>query len=150
MPYTAYKTWTVGEILTAANMNSQVRDNGLLGPEALATADGEVWIATGANAGEMVAVMDASNRLKLLYGGIEADISAITTDGILRGTGAGTMGILANFSTVAQAEAEAGTATTDRRWTAQRVKQAIDALSGASLAKVMAYSAGSLGIEVIA
>lgn len=32
-------------------------------------------------------------------------------------------------SVVSQAEAEAGTATTTRRWTAQRVKQAIDALS---------------------
>tara|TARA_Y100000310_G_scaffold334179_1_gene413310 strand:- start:11796 stop:12683 length:888 start_codon:yes stop_codon:yes gene_type:complete len=53
MAYTAYKTWTVGEILTAANMNAQVRDNGLLGPEALATADGELWVATAANAGQM-------------------------------------------------------------------------------------------------
>ena len=61
MAYTAYKTWTVGEKLTAGNMNLQVRDNGLLGPEALATADGEVWIATGANAGEMVAVFNSSN-----------------------------------------------------------------------------------------
>lgn len=32
-------------------------------------------------------------------------------------------------STVSQGEAEAGTATTDRLWTAQRVKQAIDALA---------------------
>ena len=53
MAYTAYKTWTVGEILTAGNMNAQVRDNGLLGPEALATADGEVWVATAANQGQM-------------------------------------------------------------------------------------------------
>jgi len=33
-------------------------------------------------------------------------------------------------SIVSQAEAEAGTATTSRRWTAQRVKQAIEALGG--------------------
>ena len=34
-------------------MNAQVRDNGLLGPEALATADGEIWVANAANAGAM-------------------------------------------------------------------------------------------------
>ena len=97
MAYTAYKTWTVGEVLTAANMNAQVRDNGLLGPEALATADGEVWIATGANAGEMVAILDANNRLKHEYGGLEFNISAVAQGGIPRGTGSGTMGLLAGF-----------------------------------------------------
>lgn len=35
-----------------------------------------------------------------------------------------------NLQTVSQAEAEAGTATTTRLWTAERVKQAIDALAG--------------------
>ena len=39
-------------------------------------------------------------------------------------------------SEVSQAEAEAGTGTTVRRWTAQRVKQAIAALSGSSVQKV--------------
>lgn len=37
---------------------------------------------------------------------------------------------LLGLSTVSQAEAEAGTSTTTRSWTAQRVKQAIDALAG--------------------
>ena len=83
MPYTAYKTWTVGEILTAGNMNAQVRDNGLLGPEALATADGEVWIATGANAGEMVAILNASNLLKRAYGGLEVALVDPNADRIL-------------------------------------------------------------------
>ena len=35
-----------------------------------------------------------------------------------------------NLAAVSQAEAEAGTATTARTWTAERVKQAIDALAG--------------------
>src|SRR3990167_9112195 len=54
---------------------------------ALVKSDGTdpVWTA---------ALLDASERLKHEYGGIEADISAITTGGILYGTGAGTMGIL--------------------------------------------------------
>ena len=83
MAYTAYKTWTVGEILTAANMNAQVRDNGLLGPEALATADGEIWIATGANAGEMVAAFDSSNLLKRDRGGLEVALADPDADRIL-------------------------------------------------------------------
>ena len=37
---------------------------------------------------------------------------------------------LGQVAQVSQAEAEAGTATTNRLWTAQRVKQAIDALGG--------------------
>ena len=73
MAYTAYKTWTVGEILTAANMNAQVRDNGLLGPEALATADSEVWVATAANAGQM----ESGATLRTSIGvGIGTDVQA--------------------------------------------------------------------------
>lgn len=126
MPYTAYKTWTVGEILTAANMNAQVRDNGLLGPEALATADGEVWIATGANAGEMVAILNSSNFLTHEFGGNEGDFSAITTNEVLGGASAGVLEIKAPPS---QAEAEAGTNTRFSLWSSERVKQAIAALA---------------------
>ena len=126
MAYTAYKTWTVGEIMTAANMNAQVRDNGLLGPEALATADGEVWIATGANAGEMVAILNSSNFLKHEYGGLEFDANTVTTND---GIGGASSGVLEIKVPVTQAEAEAGTNTRFSLWSSQRVKQAIDALA---------------------
>lgn len=76
MAYTAYKTWTVGEVLTAANMNAQVRDNGLLGPEALAAADGEMWIATAVNAGEMIVMVNSGNEIIHEQGGLEGDFSA--------------------------------------------------------------------------
>jgi len=127
MAYTAYKTWTVGEVLTAANMNAQVRDNGLLGPEALATADGEVWIATGANAGEMVAILDSSNALKHEYGGLEADVSAITTGGTLVGQSAGVIGI---ETLMTQDIVEAGTDTQVRGVSALIIKQGIDYHAG--------------------
>ena len=133
MSYTAYKTWTVGEILTAANMNAQVRENGLLGPEALATADGEVWIATGANAGEMVAILDSNNRLKHEYGGLEFDLSSVTTND---GIGGASAGVLEIKTPVSQAEAEAGTGTRFSLWSPARVKEAIDALGGLSLSAV--------------
>lgn len=52
----------------------------------------------------------------------------VATDGTkLDGIAAGAE---VNPDVVSQAEAEAGTATTERIWTAQRVKQAIDALGG--------------------
>ena len=138
MPYTAYATATVGQILTAAFWNAQVRDNGLLGPEALATADGEVWIATGANAGEMVAILQASNFLKLAYGGLEFDANAVTTGDAIVGQSAGLMGLETAMS---QAQAEAGTETQVRGVTAQRIKQAIDALSGVTQATQAALEA---------
>ncbi|MEX3008749.1 hypothetical protein [Hoeflea sp. TYP-13] len=40
------------------------------------------------------------------------------------------------LATIGQAEAEAGTATTERAWTAQRVKQAIDALGSSPLERI--------------
>ena len=147
MAYTVVPTITTGDVATAAWGNTHIKDNFDAGVPDIFTTDGDMAVATGANAAERVAVMNASNLLIHEVGGVEANISAITTDGILRGTGSGTMGILADFATVGQSEAEAGTATTDRRWTSQRVKQAIDALSGASPAKVMTYSAANLGAE---
>ncbi len=52
-----------------------------------------VWNADMVN--NFKAIATAGGLLKHEAGGIEADISAITTGGILRGTGAGTMAILA-------------------------------------------------------
>jgi hypothetical protein len=47
-------------------------------------------------------------------------------------------------SIVAQAEAEAGTATTERIWTAERVKQAIAALGGSGSGQSFVKAAGAL------
>lgn len=60
------------------------------------------------------------------HGGLEADVSAFS--GTLRISG----GATSQVATVSQAEAEAGTATDVREWTAERVAQAIAALSPAS------------------
>lgn len=61
--------------------------------------------------------------LRLVDGGLGADVSAFS--GTVRISG----GAAAAVSTVSQAEAEAGSATTVREWTAQRVNQAIQALA---------------------
>jgi hypothetical protein len=49
MAWTAPKTWTVGEILTAANMNIQVRDNLLMTGPALVTTKGDILVAAALN-----------------------------------------------------------------------------------------------------
>jgi hypothetical protein len=56
MAWTAPKTWTVGEILTAANMNAQVRDNLLETGPALVTTKGDLLVAAGLNNLDRVAV----------------------------------------------------------------------------------------------
>ena len=50
MAWTAPLTWTTGQIVTAANLNQQIRDNLLETASAKAAAAGDVFVATGANA----------------------------------------------------------------------------------------------------
>jgi hypothetical protein len=49
MAYTAYRTWTTGEIVTAALMNEQVKDNGLLTAPAIMTGQGDLIYGSAAN-----------------------------------------------------------------------------------------------------
>lgn len=50
MAWTAPRTWSTGETVTAAHMNAHVRDNLLETAPAKATTDGGIFVATGANA----------------------------------------------------------------------------------------------------
>jgi hypothetical protein len=43
-------TWTTNQTVTAAQLNSQIRDNMLLTPAALATTANSIFVGTGANA----------------------------------------------------------------------------------------------------
>jgi len=54
MAFTAYRTWVTTEIVSAAQLNEQIRDNGALTPAAQATAAGQTVHTTGANAPVMV------------------------------------------------------------------------------------------------
>jgi len=49
LAYTAYRTWTTGEIVTAALMNEQVKDNGLLTAPAIMTGQGDLIYGSAAN-----------------------------------------------------------------------------------------------------
>ena len=122
MAWTALRTWTAGEVVTSTMLNTDHRDN-LLAIDALLNiaggsyTDGGFLLGSGAaaitpmarpTAGQLPVGQvtgDPIHRdvftgggvnplVRHENGGIEADISAITTGGLLRGTGPGAMGIL--------------------------------------------------------
>lgn len=130
MAWTAPATATVGQILTAAFMNTQLRDNMLQTAPALVTTDGDMLVATAANTLKRLAAFSGDVLLQEL-GAWELDISALTTNDTVGGASAGVAEIKVP---VTQAEAEAGTNTRFSLWSSQRVKQAIDALSGVTQA----------------
>lgn len=73
-----------------------------------------------------------------------------TTSGVytrLNGT-TRTMAHTASWSTISQAEAEAGTATTQRFWTAQRVRQAIMAVLPTKLSQLQNDIGAGGGIKI--
>jgi len=131
MAYSTPSTRATGYVVLATNWNELV-NNFLAGSNEAFTTDGDMWVATGAEAGERVAVMDASNLIKHEVGGWELDISALTTNDAVGGASSG----VAEIKTpVTQAEAEAGTGTRFSLWSPQRWKQALDALAGGALTR---------------
>ena len=140
MAYNAIPTITTGDVATASWGNTYLKDNFAAGVPDIFTADGEVAIGTGANAAEAVAILDSSNRLKHEYGGIEANISALTTNDTVGGASSG----VAEIKTpVTQAEAEAGSNTRFSLWSSLRVKQAITALAAGPDISCLVYNSGT-------
>ena len=155
MAWTTPKTWASGYVVLAADLNTHLRDNLNVTAPAVMTTAGDIIYASGANTparlaksttstqylantgasnipawNEVALATGVSGLLPHENGGLEADISAITTGGILVGQSSGVIGIETPMS---QAQAEAGTDTQVRGITAQRVKQAIDVLGGIPL-----------------
>tara|TARA_Y100000310_G_scaffold291725_1_gene319881 strand:+ start:4022 stop:4423 length:402 start_codon:yes stop_codon:yes gene_type:complete len=123
MAWTAPRTYVTGELVTAAILNADVRDNLLQTAPALVTTDGDIVAATAANALKRLAAMSGDVFLHEV-GGLEFDASAVTTGDTIVGQSAGVMGLETAMS---QAEAEAGTDTQVRGVTAERIAQAIAA-----------------------
>jgi len=138
MAYTVMSTKVTGYVVLATDWNHIVANFAETAP-GKASADGQLWIGTGSNAGEVVAVMDSSNRVKHEYGGMEFDASAITTGGTVVGQSSGVMGI---ETAMTQGQAEAGSDTQVRGVTAERIKQAIVAL-GVQTSGIIAFYSGS-------
>ena len=76
MAWTAPATATVGQILTAAFLNAQLRDNMLLTAPSLVTTDGDIVVATAANALKRLAAMGSGDTFLHEIGGLEDDVSA--------------------------------------------------------------------------
>ena len=141
MAYTVMSTQVTGYVVLATDWNNIVNNFIASAPDVF-TTDGDVFVGTGANAGERVAAFNASNLLIHEIGGLELDISGVISGDGFFGSGSGTV---ARNALVSQAQAEAGTDTTPRPWTAERVKQAIEALqTGGTL-----YGDGTDGVVTI-
>lgn len=110
--------------------------SGPVGPTGPAGADGS-YTSVGDGLAEITASqiavdLAATPGLEFSGGQLQAKVDSVTISRTAGGLLVPAGGIGTNelaLSTIAQAEAEAGTATTERLFTAQRVKQAIDALA---------------------
>jgi hypothetical protein len=155
MTYTAVPTITTGDVATAAWGNTYIKNNFAAGVPDIITADSEVIIGTGANAVEVVAILDSNNRLKHEYGGLEFDASGVTTGDTVVGQSSGVIGL---ETAMTQGQAQAGTDTQVRGVTALRIKEAITALGLSSpmtanlnmAAYLLVGNGGSTGIAISA
>ncbi len=144
MTWTAMSTQVTGYVVQKTEWN-KIPPNFDLTVPGLVTTLGDIGVATGANATKRLAAFDGSDTIIQEAGGVQADISAISTGGILVGQSAGVIGIETPMS---QAQAEAGSETQVRGITAQRVGQAIAAItptgfSAVGFAQIQMFSVGN-------
>jgi hypothetical protein len=93
MAWTAPSTWVAGNVLTAAQLNAQVRDNMLQTAPALASsALGQIFVATGTNA--LAARLIQQNRVDTAETTTSATFAALTTPGPLVTCTTGTQAIV--------------------------------------------------------
>ena len=167
MAWTTPKTWASGYVVLAADLNTHLRDNLNVTAPAVLTTAGDILYASGANTparlaksttstqylantgtsnapawNEAALATGVSGLLPHENGGLEFDASAVTTGDTIVGQSSGVMGL---ETALTQGQAEAGTDTQVRGVTAQRIKQAIDALGGLptnalSFAKIQLFS----------
>ena len=130
MAWTTMSTQVTGYVVLASDWNEMVNNFALTLP-GLVTTDGDIAVATGANATKRLGVFGSGDTVIHEVGGIELDISAVTTNDGLGGASAGVMEIK---TPVTQGEAQAGTGTRFSLWSPTRVKEAIDSLSGVTQA----------------
>lgn len=94
MAHVVMGTQVTGYVVTASDWN-EIVGNFIAGATDAMTAAGDIWVGTGANAGvKLAAFTSSTGTLKHESGGIELDISAITTGGMLIGASAGVFEIL--------------------------------------------------------
>lgn len=88
-------TQITGYVVLASDWN-EIVNNFIAGATDAMTADGDIWVGTGVNAGVKLAAFTSSTGfLKQEKGGLEFDASAITTGGMVIGASAGNFELLA-------------------------------------------------------
>jgi hypothetical protein len=112
MVWTAPKTWTIGEVLTAANMNAQLRDNLLETMVAKVTTAGDIVYATAANALARLGI-GATGAIMYVTGGAPAWLAAGAQGALLR-MGASTPNWLAKGTALQLLRVNSG--ATDIEW----------------------------------
>jgi hypothetical protein len=75
MAWTAPKTWIVADLSNAADMNTYFRDNMLETASAKATAAGDIFVATGANAIKRIGIGNPGNVLQVNSAGNDIEYS---------------------------------------------------------------------------
>jgi hypothetical protein len=78
MSWVAPRTWVTGEIVSAAIMNTHIRDNLLESAPAKAAAAGDMFVATGVNAIKRIALGAAKKFLKVNAGGTDVEWGIIS------------------------------------------------------------------------
>lgn len=141
MAYVTPTTRATGYVVLAANWNEFVNNFIAMAPD-LFTTDGDIHIADGANSGvRLGAFTSSTGTLKHEQGGLEFDLSALTTND---GIGGASSGVAEIKVPVTQAEAEGGTNTRFSLWSSLRVKQAIDAGGTAPVFGRVVRTAGNI------
>ena len=125
MAFVVMSTQVSGFVVPATEWNKIVNNFKLTIP-GLVTTLGDIGVATGTNATKRLAAFNGSDVGIHEVGLLEADVKAITTGGILVGQSAGVIGIEVAMT---QVVSEAGTETQVKGTTAERMSQAIAALS---------------------
>jgi len=95
MAYNTPDTEVTGALISAADWNILVENFKASAPDVFTTA-GDIFVATGANAGERVSVMNASNLIKHEVGGLESDVSS--GDGLVQIKGGSTTVVKSNIA----------------------------------------------------
>ena len=141
MAYSQPSTQVTGYVVLATDWNEFVNNFIAMAPDAF-TTDGDIYIASAANVGTRFGAFTSSTGdLKRTAGGLEIDTSVAAAGDTLVAQDGTVWGL---ETAMTQAQAEAGTETQVRGVTAERIKQAIAALSGsteASQAELEAESA---------
>lgn len=116
MAHTVMGTQVTGYVVTASDWN-EIVNNFIAGATDAMTANGDIWVGTGTNAGvKLAAFTSSTGTLKQESGGLEFDSSGVVLADMIKGSGTGTWAILTKGAGNSVLTMNSG--ATDFAWTA--------------------------------